>query len=106
MLKDKLPEAFVFTNQVGKPYRANDLRKIWNRARTKAGVNIQLKNATRHSVASQAVNDGVPLEVISKALGHSSLEITKQRYANIEIERMRIVVEGKVHKIGSQVVQK
>ena len=106
MLKDKLPEAFVFTNSVGKPYRANDLRKIWNRARTKAGVDIQLKNATRHSIASQAVNDGVPLEVISKALGHSSLEITKQRYASIEIERMRIVVEGKVHRIGSQMVQK
>ena len=94
ILSNKLPEAFVFTNSAGKPYRGNDLRKIWNRARTKAGINIQLKNATRHSIASQALNKGVPLEVISKALGHSSLEITRQRYASMEVERMRVVIES------------
>jgi integrase len=94
ILRDKLPEAFVFTNAAGKPYRGNDLRKMWKKASRKAGIKIQLKNATRHSIASQALNDGVPLEVISKALGHSTLEMTKQRYANMEIERLRVVVNG------------
>ncbi len=107
LLKDKLPEAFIFTNSKGKPYQGNVLRKMWNRARGKTGIKIALKNATRHSIASQAINEGVPLEVISKALGHSSLEITKQRYACMEIERLRVMVEdSKVINVGSQMVQK
>jgi integrase len=94
ILKDKLPEGFVFTNTMGKPYTANRLRKIWDKARKKAGVTIQLKNATRHSVASQAVNEGTNLAVVSKALGHSTLEVTK-RYASMEIESLRVVVDGR-----------
>ena len=94
-LKDKLPEAFVFTNTMGQPYNAQRLRKIWNKTRKKAGVTIQLKNATRHSVASQAVNEGTNLAVVSKALGHSTLEVTRSRYASMEIESMRVVVDGR-----------
>lgn len=107
ILNNKLPGAFTFTNSLGKPYQGNDLRKMWKKACKKAKIDIKLKNATRHSIASQALNDGVPLEVISKALGHSSLEITRQRYACMEIERLRIVVEdSKIVKIGAQMVHK
>ncbi len=107
ILKDKLQEAFIFTNSKGKSYQENVLRKMWNRAREKAGIKVALKNAIRHSIASQAINEGVPLDVISKALGHSSLEITKQKYARIEIERLRVMVEDrKIIEIGSQTVQK
>lgn len=107
ILKDKLPEAFAFTNSKGKPYQGNGLRKMWKKACKKAGIDIKLKNATRHSTATQAYNDGVPLDVISKALGHSSLEITRRVYASMEVERLRVVVEDrKVIDIGSQVVQK
>lgn len=95
ILKDKLPKAFVFTNKMGNPYTANSLRKIWDKARKKAGVTIKLKNATRHSVASQAVNEGTDLAIVSKALGHSSLEITRSKYASMEIESLRVVVEGR-----------
>jgi integrase len=95
ILKDKLPEGFAFTNTIGKPYNANRLRKIWDKARKKAGVTIKLKNATRHSVASQAVNEGTNLAVVSKALGHSTLEVTRSRYASMEIESLRVVVEGR-----------
>lgn len=95
ILKDKLPEAFVFTNTMGKPYTSNRLRKIWCKARKKAEVTIKLKNATRHSVASQAVNEGTDLAVVSKALGHSTLEITRSRYASIEINSIRVVIDGR-----------
>jgi len=105
ILKDKLPEAFVFKNSDGNPYQGNDLRKMWRKACGKAKIDVKLKNATRHSIASQALNAGVPLEVISRALGHSSLEITRQRYASMEIERLRMVVEN-VHMLGSQMVHK
>ena len=94
LLADKLPEAFVFTNQHGKPHTPNMLRKNWNRYCRKVGVKICLKNATRHSVASQARNRGVPLDVISKALGHSSIQITTNKYASLDVDRLRRVTEG------------
>ncbi|MDP2754553.1 MAG: tyrosine-type recombinase/integrase, partial [Nitrospirota bacterium] len=94
ILRNKLPEAFAFVNSKGTPYQGNGLRKMWKRACKNIGIDIKLKNATRHSIASQAINEGVSIEVISKALGHSSLEFTRQRYASIEVERLLVVVDG------------
>ncbi len=94
VLKGKLPEAFVFLNAIGRPYTASGLRKIWQRACKNAKVPyINFYNATRHSIASQALNAGVSLDRISAALGHSTLEITR-RYASLNVQRFRDVVDG------------
>jgi hypothetical protein len=54
---------------------------------------INFYNATRHSIASQALNAGVSLDRISAALGHSNLEITR-RYASLNVQKLRDVVDG------------
>jgi integrase len=103
ILNNKLPEAFVFTHN-GKIYDSNYLGKIWRKALNDEKVPyINLYNATRHSIASQAVNSGIGLERISKALGHSTLEMTK-KYASINVELLRDVIDGSQND-GSQVVQ-
>ena len=95
LLKNKLPEAWLFTTPTGRPYSHEWLSEIWRAAFKAAGLPyIQLKNATRHSIASQALNDGVALDRISAALGHSSVEITRQRYAKLEVESLREVIDG------------
>ena len=94
LLKDKLPEAFVFTNRYGRPHAPNVLRKNWNKYCRLAGVKVSLKNGTRHSGASQARNRGIDLSVISKALGHSSLQVTARHYADLNVEHLRKVTEG------------
>lgn len=48
----------------------------------------------RHSVASQMLNKGIPMEVISKTLDHSSPIITSQVYAKVAPELVRGAVEG------------
>ncbi|MEW6420074.1 MAG: site-specific integrase [Nitrospirota bacterium] len=93
ILRNKLPEAFLFTNTFGKSYTDSRLRKIWNRACKKAGIKIPLYHATRHSIASQAINQGVDLAVISQALGHSSTASTK-RYASLKVQRLKSVIDG------------
>jgi integrase len=94
ILKGKLPEAFVFLNAIGRPYTASGLRKVWQRACAKAKVPyINFYNATRHSIASQALNAGVSLDRISQALGHSNLEITR-RYASLNVQKLLDVVDG------------
>jgi integrase len=104
VLKDKLPEAFVFLNKAGRPYTSEGLRKLWHRAREKAEVpHIKLYNASKHSICSQASNAGVDLAIISKACNHSSLEMTK-KYTKMNTELLRSVVDG-VQDDGTQVVQ-
>ncbi len=94
MLKDKLPDSFVFTNQNGNPYSDRRLNQIWHRARKKAGIpHIKLYNATRHSIASQAVNEGISLDLVSKALGHSTVEMTK-KYASLNTRMLRAIIDG------------
>ncbi len=94
ILKDKLPEAFAFTNKIGEHYKLRKLSDIWHRARRAAGIpELSLYNATRHSIASQARSAGVELSLIGAALGHSSLAST-QRYASLDVLRLCEIVDG------------
>ncbi|MGA1841196.1 MAG: tyrosine-type recombinase/integrase [bacterium] len=67
------------------------LTKIWNRAVKEASFeNIKLYAGTRHSFASQAVNRGVPLNLIQSFLGHTHQSTTK-RYAHLDTQGLKIV---------------
>ena len=48
----------------------------------------------RHSVATQQVRKGVPLEVISKTLDHSSIMVTSQIYAKVAPELIQKSLKG------------
>jgi integrase len=101
--KNKLPDAYVFTHG-GKLYNYNVLGSTWRRSLKKADLPyLNLYKASRHGIASQAVNSGVSLDRISKALGHSSIEITK-KYASMNVELLRDIIEGE-QGIGAQMVQ-
>jgi integrase len=93
-LKDRLPEAFAFTNKIGHAYTISRLERLWHKARAEAGIpEISPYNATRHSIASQARNQGIELSKIGAALGHSSLAST-QRYASLDVLQLCEIVDG------------
>lgn len=97
LVKDKHPEAWLFLTSRGKPYSHWYLDKLWREAFKDSGFRyISLKNATRHSIASQAWSRGVRMEAISAALGHTDTKITRERYASIEVESLRSVIEVEV----------
>jgi integrase len=78
---------FIFSRN-GRPYHKQRLQRAWGRTVKKAQQkypipSIHVKNAFRHSMASQLINAGVPVEAISKMLGHSSIQMTEKVYANI-----------------------
>ncbi|MBF0472850.1 MAG: site-specific integrase [Nitrospirae bacterium] len=106
ILKDKLPEAKVFINKDG---NRNDIRRMdetWHKAREKAGVpHITMYSGTRHSIASQAVNRGIDLSLVSQALGHSSLEMTK-KYASLNVKMLNTIVEAQLRHIDENVKTK
>ena len=81
---------FIFSRH-GQPYHRQRLERAWMPANIKAreehGVKIiHVKNAFRHSGASQLINAGVSLKDVSTMLGHSDTRITEKIYAHIQPE--------------------
>ena len=88
-LSKKFGEDFVFLNEHGRPYKSENLRRIWHRACKKAGVpHIKLYNATRHSFATRMLDLGVDCRVISKLLGHSDPAMM-EKYTKFQVETLR-----------------
>ncbi len=89
LCKNKLPEAFVFTNpRTNKPYSKTTYQEIWEKACQKVGIRIKSYEALRHSFASQRVSRGVGLYLVSKLLGHTDIRTT-QRYAHTNLEALK-----------------
>lgn len=88
--RNKHPEAFVFTNQHGETYTKSQLWHIWDRARKSAGLKVNLYQATRHSVASIAVSNGVSVAAIKEVLGHTDIRTT-MLYAHNDLSSQKEV---------------
>ncbi|MEO5360578.1 MAG: tyrosine-type recombinase/integrase [Nitrospirota bacterium] len=85
------PEAFIFVNpRTGGHYSLTSFLKIWRNAREKGGLpkKLRLYDASRHSVASQLVNQNVSLYTVSKILGHSSVKMT-EKYAHNNLDGLK-----------------
>jgi integrase len=67
------------------------LCRSWAHARKLAGIPDVRLHDLRHSVASDAIMNGVPLEVVGKMLGHRNYHTT-QRYAHIADNVLRDAV--------------
>jgi integrase len=93
LCKNKFPESFVFSNpRTARPYNDKTINRIWNKACESAGVEIDLYNATRHSVASQASSKGAPLQAIKAVLGHTDFRTTL-KYAINDLASQMIVFD-------------
>ncbi len=91
-VKSNLPEAYLFVNSKnGLPYSENKTRRIWDTVREATGLpkSLRLYDVTRHSFASNLVNSGTSLYLVSKLLGHSSTKMT-EKYAHPDIESMKV----------------
>ena len=47
----------------------------------------------RHSAATRWLRDGVPIEVVSALLGHSSVAVTSSVYGHLTVEDARAALE-------------
>jgi integrase len=71
---------FVFATQIGKYLSYRNLLATMEKACEAAGVEHRGLHALRHSFASNLYARGVEVKIISKLLGHASVEITYNRY--------------------------
>jgi len=70
----------VFATQTGKYLSCRDLLATMEKACEAAEVEHRGLHALRHSFASNLYARGVEVKIISKLLGHASVEITYNRY--------------------------
>lgn len=82
-------EGYVFTTTIGTPIDRYAALKWWRKLCKDTGVPARRFHATRHTAAVLLLERGVPLEVVSAILGHSSLAITADVYAKVTKDSMR-----------------
>jgi integrase/recombinase XerD len=103
-----IDSSYVFVNLFAGPrghawsYRA--AYDLVLRLREKTGIDFD-PHWFRHSAATRMLRDGVPVEVVSKVLGHSSVAITSAVYGHLTAEDARKALEaaGWFSATGSEV---
>jgi integrase len=73
----------VFTREDGLPWHPDRISKKFNRAAETAGLAHIPIHGLRHTSASVALANGVPLKIVSERLGHSSISITGDIYSHV-----------------------
>jgi integrase len=70
----------VFCTRNGKPYDLTNVGDYWRRDVLKSGIRQLKLHGTRHTHATLLIERGVPIEVVSRRLGHASTAFTADVY--------------------------
>jgi integrase len=83
----------VFPNIDGSPRSATTDYAQWQRALKFCGIPPRRLHDARHTAATLMYSQGVGIETISRALGHSSSAITSRLYVHNAEEPLRVAAE-------------
>lgn len=78
---------YLFTTSNGTLYYKRNVTRSLKRLYKRIGVPYHKFHAYRHTFGTNLSEAGVPIEVTSKLMGHSSIEITAKYYINIDAQR-------------------
>jgi integrase len=93
-------EGFIFTSTIGTPLDPDNFSKEFRRLSREAGLGEWHPHEARHSAASVMLAQGIPLEVVSEVLGHSSIYITKDVYGHLVEGAKREAAERMAAALG------
>lgn len=79
------PDSYVFSPDPDgtTPWHPDTLTKTWRRVADAAGLECVRLHDLRHMVATSLLRAGVPVEVVSKRLGHARTSITLDMYGHV-----------------------
>lgn len=95
--KDEDPHLFVSLRAPYHPIRKEAVEQLFRKLSKDSGLpKVVTPHIIRHTTATQAVNSGMPIEDVSKLLGHSSINTTmiyaKPAINKIHAEHVRCVI--------------
>ena len=93
--------AFVFPSPRNPAEPRSGHLGLWYRIRREAGIEDVRLHDLRHTLASQAVMNGVPVPVVARLLGHSRVSMTL-RYAHLRDREVEAAAERVGQYIGSK----
>ena len=73
----------VFTTSCGEAWHPDSVRTLMHRACRKAGIPVITIHGIRHTHTSLMARKGIPVEVISKRLGHARISTTMDVYRHL-----------------------
>lgn len=79
----------MFTTVGGHFLDPDNTSKLFKTLTKKAGLDGWHLHELRHSSATMLLSEGVPLEQVSKLLGHASIRITSDVYGHLSTEHLR-----------------
>lgn len=96
MLRKGYRTKYIFTTDSGNfIYRRNAERSL-KRLCESESVNITFKgwHVFRHTFASRLAQNGVPIQTVSKMLGHESINVTSRYYVNVNHDEKRAAINA------------
>lgn len=73
----------VFCRENGMPLDPDTLSSKYHKLSEKAKIKQCTFHALRHTFATRALESGMPAKIVSKILGHSSVELTLDTYTHV-----------------------
>jgi type 1 fimbriae regulatory protein FimB len=93
---DFIKSPHVFLNKFGNKLSSDGLYWLITRWGNKADINVHVHtHMLRHSSGTILINLGVPIEVVSKWLGHTSIKST-EIYTHMDVKRFEKIFEGSI----------
>jgi integrase len=94
-------DALLLCHDDGQPWGKSHQDLRMKEACTRAGIKPPVNfHALRHSWASLAVKDGLPLMVVAKNLGHSSTRMVEQHYGHLPKDYVTEAIRRHAPKFG------
>jgi integrase len=100
-LRDTGPDGLVVCRPDGTPYPPNQLSAEFHRAVHNKGFSVRFHDM-RHTHASNLLRDGVPVNVVSRRLGHAEPSITLNVYSHV-LPGMQEEAAAKVDEMMAEV---
>ena len=84
----------VFTDSVGRPLRGSWVSHTFHDMLRAAGLPSMPWHGLRHTAATALLGAGIPLVVVSRHLGHTTISVTADKYSGVTPELRRSTADA------------
>lgn len=93
----------LLVSKNGKPMASQNFKDIFTKYAERCGLEGITPHTFRHSFASIMINNGIPIEVVSKLLGHTNVNITYQWYLHLGNDDINVFEQNPYFKDNKKI---